>query len=361
MTLSHSVADEIMTMRVEKSFFGKTTDGVDIDLFVCTNNRGTVLKMISHGATVIALDVADRHGEFGNVVLGFDTIGGYETHDSYFGATIGRFGNRITGGRFELDGEQYTLAQNFGTNHLHGGLKGFDRVVWKAEPLQAKDSVGVRFTYQSPDGEEGYPGNLDVAVEYTLNNDNELRIEYFASTDARTVINLTNHSYWNLSAGRSQTILEHVIQIEADRYLAVDEAMVPSDLTDVAGTGMDLTSPGTVGERIAHLKATGTGLDGYDHNYVLRENDGGLVFAASVEDPLSGRVMDVLTTEPGVQFYSGNFLDVGATNGGYPKHAALCLETQHFPDSPNRPDFPSVVINPGEDFHSTTVHRFSSK
>jgi aldose 1-epimerase len=345
-------------MRIEKSHFGKTANGTDVDEYICTNDRGTVLKMISYGATITALETFDRNGVAGNIMLGFDSVAAYEGHNAYFGATIGRYGNRIAGGRFELGGEVYPLAANNGSAHLHGGLQGFDKVVWSAEPVHAEDRVGIRFSYSSADGEEGYPGTLDVSVHYFLNNNDELSIEYFASTDATTVINLTNHSYWNLSAGNAPTILDHLMQIEAEQFLDIDGDMIPTRLQNVAGSAMDFTSPGVIGKRIAELKQDPDGPRGYDHNYVLRSQDGSLTRAAIVTDPASGRSMEVLTTEPGVQFYSGNFLDGGMENGGHPQHAAFCLETQHFPDSPNRPDFPSVILEPGEKYRSTTVYRF---
>jgi aldose 1-epimerase len=345
-------------MYIEKSHFGRTADGTEVDQYVCINDSGTKLKMITYGATIIALETADRDGVLGNIMLGFDSVAGYETHNAYFGATIGRYGNRIAGGRFNLEGQEYTLAANNGTAHLHGGLKGFDRVVWDAEQVRGEGFAGIRFTYTSADGEEGYPGNLEVDVVYTLNDANELRIDYSASTDATTVVNLTNHSYWNLSAERSQTILDHRMQIEADQYLAIDGDMIPTRGKDVACGAMDFTSPKAIGEQIAELKQDPDGPRGYDHNFVLRSQDFSLARAAFVADPTSGRTMEVLTTEPGMQFYSGNFLDGAAVNGGYPQHAAFCLETQHFPDSPNRPDFPSVVLKPGERYRSVSVYRF---
>jgi aldose 1-epimerase len=345
-------------MYIEKSLFGKTADGVEVDQYICTNTAGTVLKMINYGATIVALETADSSGVPGNIILGFDSVAGYEGHDAYFGATIGRFGNRIAGGRFTLGGEEYKLATNNGAAHLHGGLKGFDKVVWDAEAVQGEDFAGIRFSYSSPDGEEGYPGTLIVSVVYTLNNADELRIEYAARTDKTTVVNLTNHAYWNLSAGSASTILEHSIQIEAEQFHDIDADMIPTCEESVSGTAMDFTSARAIGERIAELKTDPDGPKGYDHNFKLRHQDGKLARAAFVVDPVSGRSMEVLTTEPGVQFYSGNFLDGGLANGGHAQHAAFCLETQHFPDSPNRPDFPSVELEPGEEFRSTTVYRF---
>jgi len=348
-------------MHVERAPFGTTSGGEPVHLYTCINSRGTVLKMITYGATIIALETVDREGIRGNIVLGFDSVPAYERHDAYFGATIGRFANRIAGGRFSLGGEEYRLATNDGNTHLHGGWKGFDKVVWDAEPVQGNDFAGVRFVYSSADGEEGYPGNLEVSVVYTLNSADELCINYTASTDAKTVVNLTNHAYWNLSAGRTPTVLDHKVQIEADQFLAIDGDMIPTDARDVTGGVMDFTSSRAVGERIAMLKVDPDGPRGYDHNFILRGETGLLAPAARVEDPASGRTMEVLTTEPGIQFYSGNFLDGGAANGGYAQHAGFCLETQHFPDSPNRLDFPSVVLVPDQPYRSETVHRFTTR
>jgi len=357
--LSETAFRVAIDMNVERTEFGTTAGGEPVHLYTCTNNHGTVLKMITYGATIIGLETADREGVRGNIVLGFDSVAAYEGHDAYFGATIGRFANRIAGGRFSLAGEEYLLATNDGSAHLHGGRRGFDKVVWDAEPVQGRNFAGIRFVYTSVDGEEGYPGNLEVTVVYTLNNADELRIDYTARTDAKTVINLTNHAYWNLSAGRTPTVLDHRVQIEADRFLASDCDNIPTSAQDVAGGVMDFTSPRAIGERIAVLKADPDGPRGYNHNFILRGATGLLAPAARVEDPASGRTMEVLTTEPGIQFYTANFLDGGAVNGGYPQHAAFCLETQHFPDSPNRPDFPSVILEPGKPYRSVTVHRFA--
>lgn len=345
-------------MHIEQSSFGTTRDGQAADLFTCSNDRGTVLKMTNYGATMTALEVAGRNGNRGNVMLGFQSVEDYEAHDAYFGATIGRYGNRIARGRFRLEGNDYSLAQNNGKAHLHGGLEGFDKVIWTVESVLGEGHVGLRFNHSSPDGDEGYPGTLDVSVVYTLNNEDEVHIEYSASTDASTIINLTNHSYWNLSAGATSTILNHRLQINADQYLAIDSDMIPTVVRDVAGGDMDFTAPRAIGERISGLKHDAGDPHGYDHNFILRNVNSGLIRAAFVLDPASGRTMEVLTTEPGLQFYSGNFLDGSARNGGHPQHAAFCLETQHFPDSPNRPDFPSVVLKPGEQYHSLTLYRF---
>jgi len=348
-------------MNVEKAPFGTTSSGEPVHLYTCTNNHGTVLKMITYGAAITELETADREGIRGNIVLGFESVAAYEGHDAYFGATIGRYANRIAGGRFSLGGQEYLLAANDGNAHLHGGWKGFDKVVWDAEPVQGRGFAGIRFVYSSADGEEGYPGNLEVTAVYTLNSADELRIDYTARADTTTIVNLTNHAYWNLSAGRTPTVLDHRVQIEADRFLAIDRDMIPTGAEDVAGGVMDFTSPRAIGERIAMLKADPDGPRGYDHNFILRSETGLLAPAARVADPASGRAMEVLTTEPGIQLYSGNFLDGGTANGDYPQHAAFCLETQHFPDSPNRPDFPPVVLEPGKTYRSVTVHRFTTQ
>jgi len=345
-------------MNIQKTSFGTTAAGQEVDLYTCTTASGTVLKMTNYGATIVSLEVPDRDGRMGNVTLGFDSVTGYEGHNAYFGATIGRYGNRIAKGKFTLDDQEYTLATNNGENHLHGGEKGFDRAVWDAEQIKTDDTVGLKFTYKSKDGEEGYPGNLDVTVVYTLSNDNELKIEYTATTDKTTVLNLTNHAYWNLSAGASKTILQHELMLAADQYLTVDTGLIPTGIADVKDTEMDFTEPKAIGARIDVLKAPEDGPKGYDHCYVLRSQDGTLSLAARVKDPLSGRVMEIRTVEPGIQLYSGNFLDGGEENGGHPQHAAFCLETQHYPDSPNQADFPSVVLEPGGEYHTVTVHKF---
>jgi len=350
-------------MSVEKTSFGKTADGKEVDLYTFTNAKGAVLKMTNFGATIVALHVPDRDGKLGNVTLGFDSVTGYEGHNAYFGSTIGRYGNRIAKGKFTLDGTEYTLATNNGENHLHGGKKGFDRAIWHVAQFQNEQAVGAMFTYTSADGEEGYPGKLDVQVTYTLTNDNELRIEYDATTDKPTVLNLTNHTYWNLAG--SGTILEHELMLAADQYLTVDKGLIPTGAADVKETVMDFTEPTAIGKRIGVLKEPEDGPKGYDHCYVLRRKDGDrvlkdkeLALAARVKDPSSGRVMEIHTDQPAVQLYTGNFLDGGKENGGHKQHAAFCLETQHHPDAPNHEDFPSTVLRPGELYHTQTLHKF---
>jgi aldose 1-epimerase len=345
-------------MTVRKTKFGTAAEGQEVDLYICRNRRGAVLKVSNYGATIVALEVPDRNGISGNVVLGFDSVNEYEGHDAYFGATIGRYGNRIARGRFALDGQNYVLATNNGEHHLHGGDRGFDKVVWHARPDKTADATGIEFSYKSPDGEEGYPGNLLVTVRYLLGDDNALSVEYMAVTDKTTVVNLTNHAYWNLSAGASTTILDHELMLAADRYVAVDADLIPTGIVDVARSAMDFSEPTAIGAQLDMLPALQDGPRGFDHCYVLRGQDGSLALAATLSDPQTGRSMEVHTTEPGIQLYSGNLLAGGKGDDRYPPHAAVCLETQHYPDSPNQPNFPSVRLDPGATFRSKTVYRF---
>lgn len=351
-----------IVMGIEKSSFGKTKDGTDIALYTCRNAGGLVMKVMTYGATVVAMETPDKLGSVRNVQLGFPTLEGYLQRHPYFGSTVGRYGNRIAGGKFTLDGQEYKLATNNGPNHLHGGIKGFDAVVWKAEEIKTPTSVGVKFAYTSKDGEEGYPGTLNVTATYTLTNANEMRIDYAATTDKPTVLNLTNHCYWNLGGAGSGQILDHELTIHADKYLPIDATSIPTgELAAVKGTPMDFTTPHKIGERIDELKKPPHETKGYDHCYVLRGQDGKLAPAALAYDPASGRTMEISTTEPGVQLYCGNFLDGSEGTGGFKQHDAFCLETQHFPDSPNQPKFPSTVLKPGQTFKSTTVHKFGVK
>jgi aldose 1-epimerase len=346
-------------MTIEKTSFGKTKDGTEIQLFTCKNSGGLVLKVMTYGATVVSMETPDKLGNVRNIQLGFPKLDGYLARHPYFGSTVGRYGNRIAGGKFTLDGKEFKLATNNGPNHLHGGIKGFDAVVWKAEEVKTADAVGVKFSYTSKDGEEGYPGTLQVTATYTLTSANEMRIDYTATTDKPTVLNLTNHCYWNLGGAGSGKILEHQLTINADKYLPIDATSIPTgELADVKGTAMDFTTPHAIGERIEELKKPPHQTKGYDHCYVLRGQEGKLALAAKAVDPASGRTMEIHTTEPGVQLYCGNFLDGGEGGGGYGQHDAFCLETQHFPDSPNQPKFPSTVLKPGQTFKSTTVHKF---
>jgi aldose 1-epimerase len=359
------VGDELKPIKpaqagVEKQPFGKTPEGTQVDLYTLTNGKGMTVKITNYGGTITELHVPDRDGKDGDVVLGFDNLKGYTDGHPFFGCLVGRCANRIAKGKFTLDGKEYKLATNNGPNHLHGGLKGFDKVVWNAEVVKGTEPA-LKLTYRSKDGEEGYPGNLDVEVVYTLTDKNELRIDYKATTDKATPVNLTNHSYFNLAGHNSGDVLGHEATIAADKYTPTDETLIPTGkIEPVKGTPYDLTSPTAIGKHIGELKGNP---GGYDINYVLRDHKD-LFLAATVREPKSGRVMEVLTTEPGVQLYTGNFLDGSSKGKGeavYKKHAALCLETQHFPDAVNHPDFPSVILKPGETYKTTTVYRFSAK
>ncbi len=347
---------------VEKTAFGQTRDGAAVDQYILRNANGVVAKVITYGATLIDLIVPDRGGQPGSVVLGFDRMDGYLSDEPYIGATIGRVGNRIARAQFELNGQTYKLAANDGANTLHGGRKGFDKVVWKAEPHASGQEPSVTFRYLSPDAEEGYPGNLSVSVTYTLTAKNEIVLDYVATTDKATPVNLTNHSYFNLAGEGSGTILDHLMMIAADQFTPVDDTLIPTgQIAPVKGTPMDFTTPTPIGSRID--KVPGRPPGGYDHNYVLRPHTA-LALAARVTEPKTGRVMEVLTTEPGVQFYTGNVLNgtiKGRSGVPYMKHAAFCLETQHFPDSVHHANFPSTILEPGKKLTSRTVYRFSSE
>lgn len=347
---------------IDRGDFGEI-DGRALSLFMLTNASGGQVGITEYGGIVVSLKVPDRHGEFGDVVLGFDTLDAYVADTPYFGAITGRYANRIAGGRFSLDGTDYELAVNNPPNALHGGIKGFDKVVWNGEPNAEGD--GVVFKYVSADGEEGYPGTLTAQVTYTWTDDHELRIDYEATTDKPTVLNLTNHSYFNLKDGGASPILDHELTIDADRYTPVDETSIPTgELAALEGTPLDFRQPAAIGARIGDDHEQLRFGAGYDHNYVLNRESESLALAATVYEPESGRVMEVLTTEPGVQFYSGNFLDghhVGKGGVAYEHRSGLCLETQHFPDSPNQPEFPSTVLRPGETYSTQTVYRFSTR
>ncbi len=342
-------------MNVETESFGRTPAGEPVHLFTIRNRNELVLRLTDYGAIVVSLEVPDREGRGADVTLGFPSLDGYLGRHPHFGSTIGRFCNRIGGATFTLDGTTYPLAANNGPNHLHGGIMGFNRVMWKGEPVATDEGAGVRFTRLSPDGEEGYPGNLQVEALYFLTHEDEFSVEFRAVTDRATHVNLTNHNYWNLGGSGSGTILDQELELAADRYLPVDEGLIPTgEIAPVEGTALDFRVPRRIGDRISELEEVG----GYDHCFVLRDRSGELSFAARVKDPASGRVMEVYTTQPGIQFYTGNFLDGSPANGGFGRHEAFCLETQHFPDSPNKPQFPSTVLRPGEEYHQVTVHRF---
>lgn len=345
---------------MNKTSFGKTQDGTAVDLYTLTNANGIEVAITNFGAIVTAIRVPGPGGEKTDVALGFDKLDGYLGEHPYFGAVVGRYGNRIANGKFTLNGKQYTLATNNGPNSLHGGKRGFDKRVWTAK--QTGDAA-LELHYTSPDGEEGYPGTLHTTVLYTLTDANELRIDYTLSSEADTVANVTNHSYFNMVGQGDADVLGHEVTINADRFTPTGKTLIPTgELKSVAGTPFDFRQPHTIGERINanddQLKYAG----GYDHNFVLNGETGVLKFAARVRDPKSGRTVEVSTTEPGLQFYSGNFLDgsnVGKGGKVYKHRYGLCLETQHFPDSPNQPKFPSTVIRPGTPYKSTTIYKFT--
>lgn len=345
--------------------FGRTKGGQAVEIYTLKNRRGAEARVMTYGATLVSLKVPDRAGRFEDVVLGFDRLETYEEDTHYIGSTVGRYANRIAKGRFSLNGVEYKLAVNNGENHLHGGLRGFDKVVWRARALAAKGGSAVEFTYTSPDGEEGYPGALGVRVTYTLTDANELRIDYAATTDRDTVVNLTNHAYFNLAGHGSGDILGHLLTLSADRFTPTDAGAIPTgELRPVRGTPFDFTRPNAIGARIGQDEEQLKFGNGYDHNFVVRGRAGALRLAARVAEPKSGRVMEVWTTEPGVQLYTGNYLDGTADGKGgrpYRNRYGFCLETQHYPDSPNRPDFPTTVLRRGGRFRSTTVYRFSSR
>jgi aldose 1-epimerase len=347
-------------MDITKQPFGSTTDGTPVDLYTLTNDHGIVVKITNYGGIITHVQAPDRSGKPGDVVLGFDTLAEYVEKNPFFGALCGRYANRIAGGKFTLNGVTYPLLQNNGKNHLHGGQQGFDKVVWQAKAIRTPSAVGVKLTYLSVDGEEGYPGNLNVTVTYTLSNQNALKIAYAAITDKPTILNLTNHSYFNL-AGRGD-VLGHELQLNADRFTPVDATLIPiGELRSVAGTPMDFRQPTAIGARIEQDdEQIKLGL-GYDHNWVINGTPGTLRLAAIVREPASGRRLEVHTTQPGVQFYTGNFLTGVQGKGGllHHKRTGFCLETQHFPDSPNQPSYPTTVLNPGETFAETTVFTFA--
>lgn len=348
---------------VSKKSFGRTANGRSVDIYTLTNTAGAEAKIITYGGTVVSLKVPDGSGKLGDVVLGYDSIADYEKHNAFFGALIGRYGNRIAKARFSLNGIEYKLAANNGPNHLHGGPMGYHRVVWSAGASTDANGANLKLTYLSRDGEEGYPGNLNIKVVYSLTEENELKIVYSATTDKDTVVNLTQHSYFNLAGGG--TVLDHELTLNADRFTPTDETSIPTgELQPVEGTPFDFTNPVKIGARIAQEHRQLKFGRGYDHNWVLNKRGDELSLAASVFDPLTGRVMEVLTTEPGIQFYSGNFLDAsikGKNGQDYPFRSGFCLETQHFPDSPNRPEFPSTILRTGRKYSQTTIYKFSAR
>ena len=349
---------------LRKSAFGKMKDGEPVGLYTLTNTGGMEVAITNYGGVVVSIKAPDRSGKFADVVLGFDTFDAYLNNTPFFGALVGRYGNRIAKARFTLDGHEYHLAANDNGNTLHGGLKGFDKRLWNAKDVSTKEVPALELTYLSKDGEEGFPGNLSVTVTYSLTPKNELKIDYAATTDKDTVLNLTNHSYFNLAGQGEGDILSHLMMINGDRFTPVDATLIPTgELKSVAGTPLDFRKPTAIGARIDADDQQMKFGRGYDHNFVLNRKGGELILAARVTEPSSGRVLEVLTTQPGLQFYTGNFLD-GTIHGKvgkvYPRRSAFCMETQRFPDSPNQPQFPTTVLKPGKHFQSTTVFRFST-
>lgn len=350
---------------VKKEAFGTTRDGKAVDLYTLTNAHGLEVRAMTYGGIIISLRVPDAGGAFDDIVLGINSLEGYLAGHPFFGTIVGRYGNRIAKAKFTLDGVEYKLAVNNGPNSLHGGLKGFDKVVWQAQSFESQDGVGVIFTYTSADGEEGYPGNLAVKVTYTLTDRSELIFDYHATTDKATPVNLTQHTYFNLAGAGKGDVLGHVMMINADRFTPVDATLIPlGELGSVAGTPLDFRQPTAIGARIEQKDEQLVLGGGYDHNFVLNRKGPGLALAARVLEPSTGRVLEVQTTEPGVQFYTGNFLDGTVTGKGghvYRRRYGFCLETQHFPDSPNQPNFPSTILRPGQTYDSRTVFKFSAQ
>ena len=351
---------------MDKKLFGKLADGSEVYIYTLANKSGMEAKIINYGAAVVSLTAPDKNGKLADVVLGYDSLDGYVNDKSYFGAIVGRYGNRIADGKFKLDGKEYQLTINDGANHLHGGLKGYNKVLWnETEIAKTGDGASLTLSYDSKDGEQGYPGNLKLTVKYTLTNNNELKIEYNAVTDKPTVLNPTHHSYFNLTGDPEKTILDHELMIDADNTTPVAKGLIPTGkFASVANTPMDFRKPTKIGARIdENYDQLKLGL-GYDHNWVLNKHQESLPKVLSVYEPVSGRVMEMYTDQPGVQFYSGNFLDgtVKGKNGIMYKHrTGFCLEAQHYPDSPNHPEFPSTKLEPGQVYKQTTIYKFSAR
>jgi aldose 1-epimerase len=366
MTAVSCQSKEKVESMIEKKPFGKLADNTEVTMYTLKNSNGMVAEIIDYGATVVSLTVPDKNGNFADVVLGYDNIEGYVKGTAYFGAIVGRYGNRIGKGKLVVDGKEYKLACNNGANHLHGGPKGFNKRLWTVEGTSVtKDGPAITLTYISKDGEENYPGTVKLSVVCTLTNDNALSLVYTGTTDKATVLNPTNHSYFNLSGDMSTTILDHELMMDADKYTPVDAGLITTGkLDDVAGTPMDFRTAKKIGEKVdanfEQLKFGG----GYDHNWVINNYNGKLKLISTLYEPKSGRLMETFSTEPGVQFYCGNFLDgTVAGKGGikYPKRSGLCLEAQHFPDSPNKPEFPTTLLKPDDTYHQTTIYKFSVK
>lgn len=350
---------------IKKSSYGNTPDGTPVDLYALKNDNGMEVNIITYGGRITKLSVPDKEGNSSNVVLNFDSLDQYLKNNPFFGALVGRYGNRIAGAKFSLDGTEYRLAPNNGDNSLHGGLKGFDKVVWNVAEVQEGDSASLKLNYVSQDMEEGFPGKLNVTVTYTLTSDNALEVTYEATTDKKTVVNLTQHAYFNLSGDFSENILDHVLTLNADQYVPVNDALIPTgELRNVEGTPFDFTSPKEIGKDINADNEQIEKGGGYDHCWVLNEQNAGMRTIATAYHPESGRIMEVATTEPGVQFYTGNFLDGTLpipSGGNYGKRSGFCLETQHYPDSPNQSEFPSVELDQGEKYLTKTTFTFSTK
>ena len=349
---------------VRSRTFGTLPDGREVTLYQVESPSGMVMEVMNYGGIITRLTAPNRDGIFEDVVLGYDNLEDYLVETPYFGAIIGRYGNRIANGQFELDGETYTLAQNNGENHLHGGVQGFDKVLWEAEPFSMGNEYGLSLSYESPDGEEGYPGNLSVKVTYLMTADNRVIFSYQATTDKATPVNLTQHSYFNLAGPSSDSILEHELMLAADHFTPVDEGLIPTgELRPVEGTPFDFTEATAIGDRINEDNEQLVNGLGYDHNWVLSDMSSNMRLAARVHEPTSGRIMEVSTEEPGIQFYSGNFLDgtlTGKYGNVYEHRSGFCLETQYFPDSPNQPAFPSTILRPGETYQTRTIYAFST-
>lgn len=349
-----------MAAKIARSSFGKSPEGTPVEQYTLINGKGAFCKIITYGGIVTELQVPDKAGKLGDVVLGFDNLDQYLGEHPYFGAITGRYANRIAKGKFTLDGKTHSLAINNGPNHLHGGVKGFDKVIWKATPIESTEGAALKLTYTSLDSEEHYPGKLDVSVIYTWTENNELRIDYEAITDKPTILNLTNHSYFNLAGAGSGDVFGHELMVKAANFTPTDDTLIPTgEIKSVNGTPFDFTKTKPIGKEIQQL------FDkphrGYDHNFVLDDQGRGVALAARAFDPKSGRIMEVLTDQPGVQLYTGNFIEETCGKAGqvYRKHNAFCLETQHFPDSPNHPNFPSTVLRPASSYRTTTIYRFS--
>lgn len=359
------ISKKMQVLKIDKIQFGETMDGTAVDQFILSNNNGMEVRIITYGGIITSWTAPDKNGDYKDIVLGYNTLAEYEAETPYFGALIGRYGNRIAKGKFSLDNKEYTLAVNNGVNHLHGGLKGFDKVVWDAKTIISDSTVSLELRYLSKDMEEGYPGNLETKVTYTLNNKDELSVSYEATTDKPTIVNLTQHSYFNLTADFNKDILGHELVINADYFLPVDKTLIPTgEFRDVTGTPFDFKTSKTIGTHIDNENIQLKNGLGYDHCWVLNDQDNGVRFVASAYEPISGRLLEVFSDEPGIQFYSGNFLDgtlPSKNKGMYQHRTGFCLETQHYPNSPNQENFTSVILKPGEKYKSKTVFRLAIK